>query len=427
MGVAPTGALFKGLTFDGESSKDFGIYITGTGVYNAPTRDVEMIAIPGRNGELAQDNGRFSNVEVTYHCGLFGPSQTDFAEAVSEFRNLLLSRQGYVRLEDEYNPDEYRMAVYKDGLDVDVVTQRSGEFDVTFYCKPQRFLKSGETAVAIESGDTLTNPTRFNAHPMLALEGVGTITIGDDNITVNDVPLGWIKVNNGYPDVIGNNTRVLAYEYPLDMTNVNNGDTIQIGGYFGTQGEQHVGAAYQYALSQWDIDVTTTYGTRDFDFRVGFSQRNTNTAEVSAATRGVSNPPTFTAGTTAGKTSTATITVKNHQTSATLLTVTITATFTYNATRNVINFRWEVSETASFAIFSGAPTYADSSKSTLPGVTYVDLDIAEAYTVLNGETVSANDHVIIGANVPSLPPGVTEIAYDNTITDLSITPRWWKI
>ena len=112
MAIAPTGNIFKGFVFDGESSKNYGIYITGEAVYNAPERDVEMITIPGRSGQFALDNGRFENIEVTYPAGIFADNETNFAEAVSDFRNLLCSRRGYVRLMDEYNPNEYRLAVY---------------------------------------------------------------------------------------------------------------------------------------------------------------------------------------------------------------------------------------------------------------------------------------------------------------------------
>ena len=152
-----TGAIFKKLYFDGQSSGDYGVYISGAGTFNAPEREVEMVSIPGRNGDLALDKGRFENVEGTYKAGLFGVDEIDFAKAISDFRNFLCSRKGYVRLEDDYNPDEYRMAVYKDGLDVDAKQLKAGEFDIVFDCKPQRWLKSGEEVVTIgEWGETET-------------------------------------------------------------------------------------------------------------------------------------------------------------------------------------------------------------------------------------------------------------------------------
>ena len=114
MAITPTpnNSIYKGLVFDDIDSRDYGIYITGSSVFNSPERDVEMIEIPGRNGSYALDNGRFNNIEVTYPAGLFGGSEADFASGIRAFRNALASRIGYKRLEDDYNPNEYRMAVF---------------------------------------------------------------------------------------------------------------------------------------------------------------------------------------------------------------------------------------------------------------------------------------------------------------------------
>ena len=157
MAVAPTGAIYKAMTIDGESSRTYGVYITGQAVYNAPQREVEMISVPGRNGQLALDKGRFENIEVTYPAGIYADTEAEFAEAVSNFRNFLCSRDGYVRIEDEYNPNEYRMGVYKSGLEVTPAMLKAGEFEIIFDCKPQRWLTEGETAVTIgEWGETET-------------------------------------------------------------------------------------------------------------------------------------------------------------------------------------------------------------------------------------------------------------------------------
>lgn len=158
-------AIFKALEFDGVNSLDYGIYITGEAVYNAPERAVEMINIPGKNGALALDQGRFENIEVTYHAGCFADSQTDFADKVMKFRNALASRYTYKRLTDEYHPDEYRLGLYKSGLEVDAVRySTAGEFNITFDCKPQRFLVDGDRAISptewsdiqTESGELVT-------------------------------------------------------------------------------------------------------------------------------------------------------------------------------------------------------------------------------------------------------------------------------
>lgn len=149
MAVERTGAIYKSLFFDGDDSRDYGVYITGEAVYNAPEREVEMISIPGRSGQLALDKGRFENIEVTYPAGIYADNEADFAEAISNFRNLLCSKRGYVRLQDEYHPNEYRMAVYKSGLEVEPTMLKAGKFDIVFDCKPQRYLTSGEDPITM--------------------------------------------------------------------------------------------------------------------------------------------------------------------------------------------------------------------------------------------------------------------------------------
>lgn len=178
-------AIFKSFTFDGINSLDKGVYITGEAVYNAPERVVEMIEIPGKNGALAIDQGRFTNIEVTYPAGAYARSQEDFAEKIREIRNILASRYTYKRIEDEYNPDEYRLGLYKSGLDVAAVAYHiAGEFKITFDCKPQRFLKSGEEPQTFTNSDSITNPTDFASRPLLVVTGAGTITVGTETFTI---------------------------------------------------------------------------------------------------------------------------------------------------------------------------------------------------------------------------------------------------
>lgn len=167
------------LTFAGINSGAYGIFISGNNVYNAPVRAVTMVTIPGRNGDLSMDGGRYENIDVTYPAFMARTSQTDFADDIADFRDAVLSVIGYARLEDDYNPDEFRLAVYRSGLEVDPkVYGRTGEFDLTFNCKPQRFLKSGETSQTFSADGTITNPTRFSAAPLLEVTGKGTVGIG---------------------------------------------------------------------------------------------------------------------------------------------------------------------------------------------------------------------------------------------------------
>lgn len=177
-------AVFKSLTFDGVNSLAYGIYITGQAVYNAPQRVVNLVTVPGRNGAIAIDEGRFENIQVTYPAGCFADDQTDFAEKISAFRNAIASKRSYKRLTDEYNADEYRQALYMSGLEVTPTYDRAGQFDIIFECKPQRFLLSGETAVTLSADGSITNPTAFDARPLLVATGTGVVDIGGHSLTI---------------------------------------------------------------------------------------------------------------------------------------------------------------------------------------------------------------------------------------------------
>lgn len=182
-------AVFNSLTFDNNNSLNYGVYITGEAVYDAPERVVEMVTIPGRNGALALDEGRFGNIEVKYPAGTFGVDQEAFAERIREFRNILVSRYRYVRLTDSYHPDEFRLALYRSGLEAEPVQMnRAGTFDVVFDCKPQRFLTSGEAVVTKTASGYITNPTQFESKPLLVVTGTGTLTVNGIAITLTATP-----------------------------------------------------------------------------------------------------------------------------------------------------------------------------------------------------------------------------------------------
>ena len=135
-------------TLNGRSSADWGIVASKDNGFDAPERDVSAIEVPGRNGELHIDNGRWRNIDVTYNDCVI---ERDFTERFGDFRAYCARQRGYQRLEDTFHPDEYRLADMTKGIKVSSVGTRynSGKFDLTFNCKPQRFLKSGEEPIYI--------------------------------------------------------------------------------------------------------------------------------------------------------------------------------------------------------------------------------------------------------------------------------------
>lgn len=171
------------LTFGGIDSRTYGVYISGSGTFNAPSRNYQTYAVPGRSGDLVLDGGRWSNGTLAYPAFIAGRL---FRDNIQSFRNALAALTGYQRLTDSYHPDEFRRALYQNGLKVEPTTLfDAGQFDIEFNVDPRRFLLSGETVTELTATGSIINPTLFASRPLLRVYGTGTVKIGSDTITIS--------------------------------------------------------------------------------------------------------------------------------------------------------------------------------------------------------------------------------------------------
>ena len=424
MAVTQTGAMYKSLTFDNKTSREYGVYITGEAVYNAPQRAVEMISIPGRNGAFALDKGRFENIEVSYPAGIFAENEADFRQAISDFRNFLCSRKGYVRLSDEYNPGEYRMAVYKSGLDVDPAMLRAGEFKITFDCKPQRWLTSGETAVTVTSGDTITNPTLFESSPLLEATGYGVIEFNGYETLLEQKPLGDLVLDGAknysvnIPLGVGPSPINLNATITVDTSALNTGDPITFKG----------------TKASWTLEINQQWGERTFDYVTILSETG-----ISATTDVVVNPTKATVTTsfppipfTFGTASTATHMTQfkySYDSGSISGNYPEDVTITYDGaqTFTVLVEGSQPATTRSVTVTFATSEIDAYSSVIVTDPVFIDCDTGEAYSVVSGTVVDANSFVTLGSDLPKLASGSNTVTFDNTITQLKVTPRWWKV
>lgn len=185
------------LVFNNTNLLDFGVHISGESTFNAPVRSISYQTVPGRDGSLIIDNGRFENVSVTYPAYIAEHFHTN----IRRLRDYLSSVRGYARLEDSYHPDVFYMAAYADGINVKTSGRYSteGQFDITFTRKPQRFLKDGERTYAFTADGSLYNPTLFDAKPLIRIYGAGTVGVGGVDITF-DGATAYVDVDSDLQD-----------------------------------------------------------------------------------------------------------------------------------------------------------------------------------------------------------------------------------
>ena len=416
--------IFNNLNFAGVNSIDYGIYITGEAVYNVPERSVEFVSIAGRDGDLILDNGHFENIEVTYPAGCFGVDQTSFADKVRAFRNAIASKKGYQRLTDSYNPNEYRLATFVNGVEVEPTSYgRAGEFELVFNCQPFRYLMSGESEIEVTSGSKIANPCPFESKPLIEVEGYGILNVGDYEIELENVVVGNVELLPSSRSGVNTGT--------LDFTNaaslVDNGDTITLEGFTVGMNVSLASSSYtKITYSSHDVPTqnipatSIVTSTRENDRKVAVALSfgeitfSKGSGDMSYTDRHrLSFSLTGSPSTTANLLFDVVLDIKN----STLYTLSIKRN--NNSMPSTLNVTGAYTEVK--------PMTADSTQTVLGHPTYIDCDIGQAYKESDGELISLDAYIDLGSDLPVLDAGENEITFDNTITDLKIIPRWRQI
>lgn len=204
--------------FAGQSSLDHRMVVEYCPSYPAGQRSVTKATIPGRNGDEVQDDGTYANVVQPYEVWFNGQPFGGFNAGAARVANWLLGPKGYQRLEDSYDPETYRMALFAGPMDMANWMLRRGRATLEFDCKPERWLKAGQIPVTVASGEVLYNAWRA-AKPLLYVTGNGTLNIGTKSITISgtsgevtidcDVKDAWQGLNN-----LNDNIEVANRDWP---------------------------------------------------------------------------------------------------------------------------------------------------------------------------------------------------------------------
>ena len=56
------------ITFNGQNSLDYGLYVSGNQTFNSAEKDYSKVSVPGRSGDLLVFNNRYKNVSLNYNA-----------------------------------------------------------------------------------------------------------------------------------------------------------------------------------------------------------------------------------------------------------------------------------------------------------------------------------------------------------------------
>lgn len=153
----------------GIRSDSMELLISEKSIYNAPQRDVEMIYVPGRNGDVLIDRGGWKNVDVSYTVQFVG-----LPEKAPTLRQWLQAT-GYHILKDSYQPDYFRHGVFISEMNPEEIAQKVGRLQLIFSCKPYLYRAYTDAATQDKitlnvSGSDIINPVGATA-----THGVATV------------------------------------------------------------------------------------------------------------------------------------------------------------------------------------------------------------------------------------------------------------
>lgn len=407
------------LVIDGVPSTDFGVYVTNAGAYKVPQKDYELKDVSGRNGAVYLDKGRWDNVDLKYPAFVIG----DFTDNYDAFIAFLMSKTGYFRLEDTIRPGIYREGLFVGSVEPKMSRDgKMGVFNITFSCKPQKFLKSGEEPIEIplpqdgliwDSVSThINNPTRFPSSPLVQIYGSGDLIINDYKISVQNTPYGMINVVDFTRATSPAN--LFCYFKPW-LYNV--GD-------------------YAFIHARWWVKFKLNSGTAIRAETVSASGECTqdvvvdSTGIVTAGTYLDENISFWQIGTTTSTLELTSTVRVYYLSSGSEAYQDVTVTQYIDETDEYIKLR--------SLVLSNNVTYVKETKqvdsiivnSTVPSLgnpLNVDMETGDAYKVEDGQKVYVNNAVWVGEKLPVLAPGDNYIEQHYTMTKVVIIPRWWTI
>lgn len=175
------------ITFNNVTSSSLGVEVETFPNYEAPEKEYQITHVPGRNGDLVVDTKTFQNVPRSYEVSVATRNSETFTQKMNAVAEWLHSASGYARLEDTYEPDYYRMAYYSESISIENLFNEAGKATLNFICKPQRYLKSGETPITFSEEGTIQNGTRFSSSPVIKVitdNTQGSVSIGNHTIAI---------------------------------------------------------------------------------------------------------------------------------------------------------------------------------------------------------------------------------------------------
>lgn len=184
---------------------ELGAYWFGGNEIPARERDVTEIEVPGRDGVLIQDNGRYKPITIPAKLVFISDDESEWADDYAELQKWLATQGTMLMFSDDTSHFYY--CYYAKIETTKREALRCGKLDIQFVCAPYRYVLLG--IINYDPEDVLENPY-CECHPIYYIKGVGTCTL-----TVNGNSITAYVTSKLYIDT----ERMIAYTSDDEVSN----------------------------------------------------------------------------------------------------------------------------------------------------------------------------------------------------------------
>ena len=193
--------------------------IASAPVMKRAQRKMTVVQVAGTNREVVEMEDAWESYDQPYTLFVGDGTEDSIQEALVAVAEVLY-KKGYQELIDDYEPDYFRLAYFQGPFDIDNKRTRVGKFDVSFRCRPERFLLQGKYPSEVASGGVLANPTKYMAKPLIHItgSGSGTLTIGNTTMSFTGI-VDYLNIDCEKQDVYRlpteNRNSLMTGEFPM--------------------------------------------------------------------------------------------------------------------------------------------------------------------------------------------------------------------
>jgi len=163
-------------TYKGIRSSDMGLQIDGNLTFEAPRRDMNLVSVAGRDGDVVMDNGRYESVTRTINCRLKTTNE-NVESVINRIHNWLATDVNFHDFHWSGDSDFTYKAMVENPSRTQRVLSKLARIALKFRIHPIKYLTSSLNEREVVSDTNIANQFSLSAKPIIRVVGNGNVVI----------------------------------------------------------------------------------------------------------------------------------------------------------------------------------------------------------------------------------------------------------